>query len=123
MIKSYCKINLFLKVLKKNKQGLHNIQSSVMLLDLHDKINIKSIKKNKDEIVFTGPLKKNINNNINTVTNTLSILRSHNLINKKKKYKIIIKKQIPVFAGLGGGTGNAASIIKYFLKDKLSFKL
>ena len=38
MIKSYSKINLFLKVLKKNSNGLHNTQSNVMLLDLHDKI-------------------------------------------------------------------------------------
>ena len=48
MIKSYCKINLFLKVLKKNNKGLHNIQTTTVLLDLHDKINIKKIKSNKD---------------------------------------------------------------------------
>jgi 4-diphosphocytidyl-2C-methyl-D-erythritol kinase len=44
MIKSYSKINLFLKILKKNSKGLHNIQSSVMLLDLHDKIDLKKNK-------------------------------------------------------------------------------
>ena len=44
MIKSYSKLNLFLRVLKKTSRGLHNIQSSVMLLNLCDHI---SIKKNK----------------------------------------------------------------------------
>ena len=48
MIKSYSKINLFLRVLKKNSNGLHNIQSSVMLLDLHDRINIKKTNKKQD---------------------------------------------------------------------------
>ena len=52
MIKSYSKINLFLKVLKKNNKDLHNLQSSTMLLDLHDRIDIKNIKKKKDEINF-----------------------------------------------------------------------
>ena len=57
MIKSYSKINLFLKVSKKN-EGLHNIQSSVMLLDLHDNIILKKINKNKDVIKFIGQFKK-----------------------------------------------------------------
>ena len=123
IIKSYCKINLFLKVLRKNNRGLHNIQSTTMLLDLHDKISIKKIKKKKDEIVFTGPFKKNIKSNANTITNVLSVLRNHNLISDNPRYKIIVNKRIPVFAGLGGGTGNAISVIKYFLKNKINLKL
>ena len=123
MIKSYSKINLFLKVLKKNNSGLHNIQSTTMIVDLHDKISIKKINKKKDELIFTGPFKKNINKNINTVISTLSLLRSHKLINNNKRYKIVINKKIPVFAGLGGGTGNAVAIIKYFLKDRINSKL
>ena len=123
MIKSYCKINLFLRVLKKNHRGLHDIQTTAMLLDLHDKIRIKEIKKNKDEVLFTGLFKENINNKTNSVTNTLSLLRSQNFLNTSKKYQIIINKRIPVFAGLGGGTGNAVSIIKYVVKSKISLKL
>ena len=123
MIKSYSKINLFLRVLKKNNTGLHNIQSTTMLVDLYDEISIQKIEKNKDEILFTGPFKKNIKNNSNTVISTLSLLRSQKFINNNSKYKIVINKKIPVFAGLGGGTGNAAAIIKYFLKNKISPKL
>tara|TARA_B110000971_G_scaffold99713_1_gene102568 strand:- start:15 stop:854 length:840 start_codon:yes stop_codon:yes gene_type:complete len=123
MIKSYSKINLFLKVLKKNNSGLHDIQSTTMIIDLHDKISIKKINKKKDELIFTGPFKKNINKNINTVISTMSLLRSHKLINNNKRYKIVINKKIPVFAGLGGGTGNAVAIIKYFLKDRINSKL
>jgi len=127
MIKSYSKINLFLRVLKKNKNGLHNIQSSVMLLDLHDEINVKTINKDKDKITFVGRFvcrfNENINKNINSISKVLSLLRNQNLISSKKKYKIVINKKIPVFAGLGGGTSNAASLIKYFLKNKPNNKL
>jgi 4-diphosphocytidyl-2C-methyl-D-erythritol kinase len=71
MIKSYSKINLFLKVFKKNNNGLHDIQSSVMLVNLHDKISIKKINKKKDSIEFVGQFKKNINKNINTISKSL----------------------------------------------------
>ena len=120
MIKSYSKINLFLKVSKKNRNGLHNIQSSVMLLDLHDQISIKNTNKEQDEIKFIGRFKKNINNKNNSVTKSLYILRKHGLISKKKKYKITINKKIPVFAGLGGGTSNAVFLIRYFLENKVN---
>ena len=123
MIKSFSKINLFLKVLKKNNKGLHNIQSSVMLLDLHDKISLKKINKNKDNIEFIGQFKKKINKKTNTISKSLFLLRKHNLIDKKKRYKITIKKNIPVFAGLGGGTSNAVFLIKYFLNNKISNRL
>ena len=123
MINSYSKINLFLKVFKKNSSGLHNIQSSVMLLSLHDKIEIKNINGKKDKIIFTGKFKKNIKYKNNSITKSLNILRRHNLINKSDKYKIIVEKKIPVFAGLGGGTSNAVFLIKYLLKNKINEKL
>jgi 4-diphosphocytidyl-2-C-methyl-D-erythritol kinase len=123
MIKSYSKINLFLRVLKKNSNGLHNIQSCVMLLDLNDIITIKNIPKKKDEINFIGEFKKNINKKKNSITKSLYILRKYGLISKKKNYKIIINKKIPVFAGLGGGTSNAVFLIKYFLKNRVNEKL
>ena len=44
-IKSYCKINLFLNILKKLKVGLHDIQTYTSQLDLHDDIKISETKK------------------------------------------------------------------------------
>ena len=123
MIKSYSKVNLFLRVLKKNSYGLHNIQSATMLLDLHDEIKINKIEKSRDEVIFTGSFKNGINRYSNTVISALHILRSQNLISEFKRYKISINKKIPVFAGLGGGTSNAVTIIKYFLKNKINKKL
>ena len=122
MIKSYSKINLFLKVLKKNGNRLHNIQSSVMLLNLHDRINIKKINKKEDEIKFIGKFKKKIKKKNNSITKSLYILRKYCLISKTTKYKIVIDKKIPVFAGLGGGTSNAFFLIKHLLKKKLDKK-
>ena len=123
MIKSYAKINLFLKVQKLNKSGLHNVQSSVALLDLYDEITIRTIKKGEEKIKFIGHFKNNINDKINSISKALLVLRNHNLIDSKKKYEIIVNKKIPVFGGLGGGTSNAFFLIKHFIKNKISKKL
>ncbi len=123
MIKSYCKINLSLRVIKKLRNGLHDIQSNTLLLDLHDSIKINRINKKKDVVVFKGMFKKSVNNLKNSVSSTLSILRANQFLKKEKKYKIIVNKKIPVFSGLGGGTSNAAFLIKYFLKSKIDNKV
>jgi 4-diphosphocytidyl-2-C-methyl-D-erythritol kinase len=123
MIKSYSKINLFLRVLKKNKDKLHDLQSSVMLINLYDEINVKKIISKQDKIKFIGQFKKKINIKNNSITKSLFLLRKYGLVSRENKYKIVINKKTPVFAGLGGGTSNAVSLIKYFLKIKINEKL
>ena len=118
-IKSFSKINLTLRVLKKLKSGMHDIETNSMLVNLYDEIFIS--KDKKDKIVFKGKFKNKINPQKNTVVQTLKLLRKLNIL--KNQYKIIVKKNIPIYGGLGGGTGNSVSIVKYFLKKKLNEKL
>ena len=94
-----------------------------MLLDLYDEINIIKIISKQDKIQFIGQFKKDINIKNNSITRSLVILRKYGLINRKNRYKIVINKKIPVFAGLGGGTSNAFFLIKYFLKNEINEKL
>ena len=111
-IKSFAKINLTLRVLKKLKNKMHDIETNTMLVDLFDEIELK--KNKKDVIIFNGKFKSNVNIKKNTIADTLTLLRKLKII--KSYYKITIKKNIPVYSGLGGGTSNSASIVKYFLK-------
>ena len=120
-LKSYSKINLFLKVSKKLKnQNLHNIQSLVFLTNLSDDIFIKKSEKKKDIITFKGRFCNYVNKDINSVNKSIYLLKKKGLIKKNNFYKIVIKKNIPVFSGMGGGSSNAATIIKFFLKRKIS---
>ena len=52
VLNSYSKINLFLNVNEKLKNGLHEIQSYYCLIDLSDKIEIRKIKRKKDKIIL-----------------------------------------------------------------------
>ena len=118
-IKSYCKINLSLRVLKKLNSGYHNIISLITFCDLHDVISISKIRNLKDKINFTGKFKKGINEKSNTITEVLNLLRNKKLL-ENQAFKINIKKNIPHGSGLGGGSSNAADLLNYCnLKMKL----
>ena len=120
-IKSYAKVNLALNVVGKKKNLLHKIESIVSFINLHDEILIKKIKKNNHIIKFIGKFSSNIKSN-NTVAQLFEIIDKKNLL--KDKYQIIIKKNIPSEAGLGGGSINAATILNFLIKKKInkSFK-
>ena len=112
-IKSYCKINLSLKVLKKLKNGYHNIISLITFCDLHDIISISKISSSKDKISFSGKFKKGIDKEKNTATKVLSLLRKNQMV-ENQAFKINIQKNIPHGSGLGGGSSNAADLLNYF---------
>ena len=118
-IRSYCKINLSLRVLKKLNSGYHNIISLITFCDLHDVISISKIRNLKDKINFSGKFKKGINKKSNTITEVLNLLRNKKLL-ENQAFKVNIKKNIPHGSGLGGGSSNAADLLNYFnLKMKL----
>ena len=59
--------------------------------------------------------------NIQASNKTLSAMRKYNLISDH--YSVTIFKNIPVFAGLGGGSSNAATILRNVSKKKISKNL
>ena len=119
-IKSYCKINLSLRVIKKLQSGYHSIVSLITFCDLHDIISISKTTSLKDKISFWGQFKKNINKKSNTISKTLDLLRKIKFI-EKQAYKINIKKNIPHGSGLGGGSSNAAALLNFFV-SKMKIK-
>ncbi len=117
LLKSHAKINLTLLINRKLRNGMHNVQSYFCLIDLFDKIFIKKINKKKDNISFTGPFSKNIRKFNNSIRNLLQVMRNNKILSDY--YLIKIHKNIPVFAGFGGGTSNAATILNYLINKKI----
>jgi len=112
---SYAKINLSLRIIKKLNNNFHKVESLVSFLQLSDTISIKEIKSKRDKIYIKGKFKKGIKINSNTLTKTLNIFRKNYLL-KDRKFEIILKKNIPNYAGLGGGSMNSATLINFFIK-------
>ena len=109
-IKSYAKINISLGVLGKLKSKLHKIESLISFLNLYDEIFIKKIKNKNHKVIFTGKFSKRISKN-NTISNLLKILDNNKKL-RNQKYLIKVNKKIPQKSGMGGGSMNAAHILK-----------
>ena len=124
--RAYAKINLFLNVFNKTKDNLHNLKSLVCFIDLYDEIIIS--ESNKFLIKIKGPFKSFVKKRENIIEKTFIIFSKFSGL--KTNYKILLNKKIPVAAGLGGGSADAAVILqglnllnKKKIKKKDLFKL
>lgn len=102
-LKSYAKANLYLKVGKKLRSGYHNIQSVMQLVDLYDNI---SFEKLKEDAIIIESSNKELENKTNLAYKAAELLKKRFSVNDGIKIKI--EKNIPIAAGLGGGSSNAA---------------
>ncbi|NPD47651.1 MULTISPECIES: 4-(cytidine 5'-diphospho)-2-C-methyl-D-erythritol kinase [unclassified Lentimicrobium] len=100
------KINIGLRILNKRADGFHNLDSYFYRVPLYDIIEIKT--HDQDELVQTGVL-TSTSMEENLVHKALNLLRKNFEI---PPLKIHLHKQIPVQAGLGGGSGNASGMLK-----------
>lgn len=103
--KAYAKINLSLDILRKRKDGYHELKMIMQTVSLYDEIYIEksdtvSIECNKDDI----PL-----NNKNLAWKAADAFFNYTSINSGCKIKLI--KHIPDGAGLGGGSSDAATVL------------
>ena len=116
-LKSWAKVNLSLNVIKRLPSNHHKIESLITFVQFSDEIKIKSIDEAKHKISFSGKFSKGIGTK-NTVIKLLNLLEKKKLI-KNKKFEIKITKNIPQKSGMGGGSMNAACILKYLIKKKI----
>ena len=117
-ISAPAKLNLNLFVGDKFLDGLHFLESDICFLELIDKIYLKFSKddtfyQNKNNSFMVNPKK-------NLILQAIKKFRSHT--NWDKKFEIYLDKNIPIGAGLGGGSADAAATLvllrKLFNKDK-----
>ena len=118
LLEAPAKLNLSLKIHNKRKSGYHSISSYIIFLNLKDTLSISYSKTNTVNIF--GQHKSFVNKANNLILDTLSLCRENMIINRN--YNIILNKDIPVSAGLGGGSADSASLLRYFLnKSKKKF--
>lgn len=115
-IKSPAKINIGLNVVSKREDGFHNIETIFYPVSLADHITISEAETfyftSNDKILESEP------NNL--IVRAKNILESR--YNIKANLHIHLQKNIPIGAGLGGGSSNAAAVLKA-LNDLYNLKL
>ena len=111
-LKAFAKINIGLNIISKRPDGYHEIETIFQLIDLHDTITIS--KRNDMQIVIHSRNKNIPLNQDNICYKATNLLRGVSGISDG--INITINKRIPLGAGLGGGSSDAASALKGLIK-------
>ena len=108
-IRSFAKINISLNITKKREDGFHELDSVMLPISLHDSLVISKLNNATDNFVTVDDF------SIGTFSYnlaTFSIEKLQSVYHFKDKFRILIHKVIPIQAGLGGGSSNAAFTMK-----------
>jgi 4-diphosphocytidyl-2-C-methyl-D-erythritol kinase len=117
LYKAYAKVNIFLKI-TGIRGSYHEIISRFMRVkSLYDELSFVAKEESTDKFKIIG------NFSCTTEQNTiykayiallasLNETKSHSLKSLMSKYAVKVKKNIPAFAGLGGGSSDAATFLK-----------
>lgn len=107
---SYAKINLGLNVLERLPTGYHRIETGYCFVEWKDRFEVQPADSMKlelsDEELPTDER--------NLITQAVNILKRY--VGLEQSYHIKVKKRIPAGAGLGGGSSNAALILRMINK-------
>ena len=116
------KINLFLEVKNKRKDGYHNIESLMTFCNYGDSLSVKKSKK----FVFrvNGPFSKELFGKYNLIEEAKNKLEF--LYKREFKVDVLLTKNLPIASGMAGGSSNATTFIRcikeiFNLKDVSGF--
>lgn len=118
-IKAYAKINLALNVYDRLENGYHNIDMITIPLSLHDTIELESLPKGYGTFITSddASLPTDESNLSNIALNKFKTMFPFD-----RNFLIHIYKRIPMSAGLGGGSADAAAVINA-LRKKLKISI
>ena len=107
-LKAYAKINIGLRVTGRRSDGYHEIETVFQQIDIFDDIVVEKLSPGQIVVETTNPELPTGEGNI--------CFRAAEKVRKASGVnfgvKIFIKKNIPVGAGLGGGSSDAAAVIR-----------
>lgn len=105
-LRANAKVNLTLDVLYKRPDGYHEVEMVMQTVDLADILHIEESRNTR--VICHHPFVPNDSNNL--VYKAIEAIKSYS--NIEKNVTITIEKNIPVAAGLGGGSSDCAATLK-----------
>ena len=107
-IRSFAKINISLNITKKREDGFHELDSVMLPISLHDSLVVAKLNATDNFVTVDDFSIGTFNYNLAT----FSIEKLQSVYHFNDKFRILIHKVIPIQAGLGGGSSNAAFTMK-----------
>jgi len=110
--KAYAKVNIFLKITGLREEYHEIISRFVIVNSLYDELSFSKKEKKQFEIIGNFSCTTQQNTIYKAYLSLLDFTSSEALKNLMQNYAIDVKKNVPAFAGLGGGSSNAATYLK-----------
>jgi len=104
-VPSLAKLNLDLRVLHKRPDGYHELRTIFQTISLGDRLSIEFEIAKRTQIDLDSSIE--IQNNL--VVRSAKTILEHLKLNARVRF--VLRKRIPMGAGLGGGSSNAASVL------------
>ena len=108
VMRSYAKINICLDVTGKQEDGYHTLDMVMVPIELHDTLIIRELFKATDNFVTIDDFSNGCIH-YNLATSAIEKLAAK--VGFNNKFRISIHKVLPMQAGLGGGSSNAAAAL------------
>jgi len=108
------KLNLYLHVTDQRPDKLHDIDSLVIFIPPYDKISVK--RSNVFSLNIKGPFASNLLKDDGQNLVELAAFRLADLFGIKPFVEITLVKNLPISAGIGGGSSDAAATIKALIE-------
>lgn len=106
--KAYAKINLFLDILAKRPDGYHDIGTLFQMIDLHDDLSYQPAPSGVIELTYNAPQDYPVESDL--VYRAARALQSKHAPQKGAHLHLV--KRLPLGAGLGGGSADAAAALR-----------
>lgn len=106
-VNAYAKINWYLRILSKEDDGYHSIATLFQSVSLKDTLNLIKIK---DGFIFKTDSEMIPKDSANLALKAVEVL-CNNIKKIPSGLEILLEKNIPVEAGLGGGSADAAAVL------------
>jgi len=111
-LRSPCKLNFFLRILGRRPNGFHDLASLFQTISLSDQLHFSKLPVGATADAMTcSDLSLTVDES-NLVVKALQLMRDKTGLNQF--FKVHLDKQVPMQAGLGGGSGNAATAMHAF---------
>lgn len=104
---SPCKINLFLRIIRKREDGFHDLASLFQAIGFGDTLELTPLNDDATADEFTCNMEGVPVDSTNLVLRALELMREKTKV--KQYFSANLIKQVPAQAGLGGGSANAAT--------------
>ncbi len=105
-VRAYAKINLTLDVLGRRSDGYHDLATVMQTVDLYDTICLTTTEDDRVQLVCTIP---ELSNDDNLAARAAHLVRQRLAL--RQGVLIELHKRVPMAAGLGGGSSDAAAVM------------